>query len=241
MIDQFVRKLINKEIEGVLGRPSLDLNQSRKPDGSWVTDVDYELTLRVEKLLNTNFPGIKVVSEEGSHDLSFPCFILDPVDGTAGLVSGSGECSLSLAFMPNNDIHAKEASGYICHLFGDLQVHQDMLARRSVGLRFDGLVSRSEWHRGLYKNLSDVPHRSIEPMGSIALKLAHLVNGDAQFVATLRPKSIWDIAAGSILFSKLGGKFYIDGQEQKLLNQLVLTRPMIWGQSKDRDWLLGMI
>lgn len=239
MIDQNVRKLILKEIQQVLSHPSIELNQSRKPDGSWITDIDYELTNRIESLLSKTFPGIKIVSEEGSHELSFPCFILDPVDGTAGLVSGSGECSLSLAFMPSADVKASEASGFITHLFGDLQVHQDMLTSVKRSLEYDGLVSRSEWKKGLYQEALMDQDRSIEPMGSIALKLAHLVNGDANFVATLRPKSIWDIAAGTILFSKQGGRFFYDGVEETNLHQLIYTKTMVWGKESEKDWLLG--
>ena len=239
MIDKNIRLLIQSEIRDILAKPSLDLNQMRKPDGSWITDVDHELTLRVERLLSKTFPGIKIVSEEGSHELSYPCLILEPVDGTAGLVAGNGECSLSLAFMPNANFKDPDASGYIAHLFSDFEVYQGMSNETNNSTQYDGLVSRSEWRKGLYENAIIKKSRSIEPMGSIALKLAHLVNRNAKFVVTLKPKSIWDIAAGTILYHQNGGSFFVDGKQQEELNQLLWTKPMLWGSKEDWNWLTG--
>lgn len=241
MIDKNIRILIQSEIRSVLAKPGLDLNESRKADGSWITDVDYELTTRVEGLLSKTFPGVKIVSEEGSHELSYPCFILDPVDGTAGLVAGNGECSLSLAFMPNANFKDANASGYIAHLFSEFEVYADMPSRDPVQASYDGLVSRSEWRKGLYNDAIAVKDRSIEPMGSIALKLAHLVSRNAKFVATLKPKSIWDIAAGTILYHQNGGSFFVDGHVQESLDQLLWSKPMLWGSQDDWNWLIGEI
>lgn len=237
MIDKNIRILIQEEIRSVLAKPSLELNQARKPDGSWITDIDYELTTRVEGLLNKTFPGVKIVSEEGSHELTYPCFILDPVDGTAGLVAGNGECSLSLAFMPSKSFKDPLASGFITHLFGDLEVYQGM--PRAAAHSYDGLVSRSEWKKGFYAKAIEANQRKIEPMGSIALKLAHLVNRNANFVVTLKPKSIWDIAAGTILYHQDGGRFFVDGDPQECLDQLIWTKPMLWGTEQDWNWLVG--
>lgn len=241
MIDKNIRILIQNEIRSVLAKPSLELNQVRKPDGSWITDVDYELTTRIEGLLAKNFPGIKIVSEEGSHDISYPCFILDPVDGTAGLVAGNGECSLSLAFMPNKNFKDPLATGYIAHLFGNLEVYSGMAQDTAKMNSFDGLVSRSEWKKGLYTSAIATKDRNIEPMGSIALKLAHLVNRNAKFVVTLKPKSIWDIAAGTILYHQSGGKFFVDGDPQEHLDQLLWKKPMLWGSHEDWIWLKGEV
>ncbi len=241
MIDKKIRILIQSEIRSVLAKPSLNLNESRKADGSWITDVDYELTTRVEGLLSKVFPGVKIVSEEGSHELSYPCFVLDPVDGTAGLVAGNGECSLSLAFMPSANFKDPMASGYIAHLFGDLEVYKGMAQDDKKTHSFDGLVSRSEWRKGLYTKAIEANNRKVEPMGSIALKLAHLVNQDAKFVVTLKPKSIWDIAAGTILYHQNGGSFFIDGHPQECLDQLLWKKPMLWGSQEDWNWLKGEV
>lgn len=239
MIDQKIRELIHKEIASVFNKTNFSLNQARKLDGSWITDIDHELTERVERVLSANFPGITIVSEEGQHNIKFPCFILDPVDGTAGLVRGNGECSLSLAFMPTPDVTDSLASGFIAHLFSPFQVHSDQsLPVNKPGVN-TGLVSRSEWDKGLFAPALAGAFRELRPMGSIALKLAHMAYGNTAFVATLRPKSIWDIAAGTILLHQAGKQFFVNGQRETMLNQLLWKETLVWGSTADRQWITG--
>tara|TARA_R110000868_G_scaffold97619_9_gene268611 strand:+ start:506 stop:1222 length:717 start_codon:yes stop_codon:yes gene_type:complete len=237
MIDQNIRELIHKEIRLIFDKASLNLNESKKADGSWVTDVDQRLTDRVELILRTNFPGINIVSEEGDHELKFPCFILDPVDGTAGLVYGTNECSLSLAFMPTANLADPQACGFITHLFNDFEVHSQMELPRASQISH-GLISRSEWRKGLFQEHLDKEYRELVPMGSIALKLGLMAAGQADFVATLRPKSIWDIAAGSILLHGIDRHFYTGGRVVTELDRIKWKDPMIWGTTLDAEWFL---
>ncbi len=227
MIDQKIRIKIRHEIVKTLSNVDLAGPQEKKSDGSWVTAVDHLLTERVEKILHEHHPGVKLVSEEGSHDLSFPCFILDPVDGTAGLVHGTGECSLSLAFMPTPRIEDAQACGYIAHLFSDFEVDSENAAL-SIGPVGHGMVSRSEWNRGLFNNLSS----ALEPMGSIALKLAYMAAYKTDFVITKRPKSIWDIAAGTILLNRQQRYLWDLENRIECLDQLVLPGPLLWASQE---------
>lgn len=234
MIDQNIRTIIRKEINTVLSETGLNLNQIQKHDGSWVTDVDHRLTETVEAILRQNFPGITIVSEEGAHELNFPCFILDPVDGTAGLLNGTNECSLSLAFMPNENLDDADASGYIAHLFSEFEVNDlDKNANKVIASKskMKMLVSRSEWKRNMFANLAS--SYQITPMGSIALKLAHLAAGNTNCVVTLKPKSIWDIAAGSILLHQRGMHMFNHGELVNRLDELKWEAPMIWGTKSD--------
>ena len=232
MIDQNIRTLIRNEINKIVNKPSLKLDQQQKADGSWVTAIDHGLTRAVEKLLRSHFPDVAIVSEEGSHELLFPCFILDPVDGTSGLIHNTGECSLSLAYMHSGRIDDELNSAYIAHIFSDFEVHQDMhLPVNSTATSF-GLVSRSEWKKGLYEQ-GQHAGKSVQPLGSIALKLAHLAYGNAAFVVTLRPKSIWDIAAGSILLNRLGISLWHHHDKIEQLDRIKLNGPMLWATHSD--------
>lgn len=235
MIDKNIRTLIRQEIDQIAAKAHLNLGEVKKPDGSWVTDIDHHLTERVEAVLRHHFPGINIISEEGAHDLSFPAFVLDPVDGTAGLVHGTGECSLSLAYMPSPDITDTAATAYIAHIFSDFEVHNEM--KPSIVAQEElGLVSRSEWKKGI---LTEFHHKKIKPLGSIALKLAHLYNGDASFVVTMRPKSIWDVAAGTILLNSIGFSMWHEERKILNLNQLVFSGPTLWAQHADENWIRG--
>jgi len=68
---------------------------------------------------------------------------------------------------------------------------------------YRGEVSRSEWKKGLFTNRSTSKF-ALSPVGSIAYKLARLSNAQSDFVVSLRPKNIWDIAAGTVLCQQAG-------------------------------------
>lgn len=226
MIDHNIRILIRAAIAKTLAKSHLGLNEQRKPDGSWVTNIDHQLTEAVADILAKHYPSIPLVSEEGDHNLTFPCFILDPVDGTAGLLNGTGECSLSLAYMPTPRIDDQNAQGYIAHLFSDFEVYQ---GSTSTSPEQVGLVSRSEWNKGLYNNSK----LAIKPLGSIALKLGLMAAAQADFVVTKRPKSIWDIAAGSILLNQANCQLWQGERELEELDRIVFQGPLLWVKSAD--------
>jgi myo-inositol-1(or 4)-monophosphatase len=65
-------------------------------------------------------------------------------------------------------------------------------------------------------------------VGSIAYKLALLINGDCDFVITKRPKNIWDIAAGTHICKKFGFEVsFLEGDSTKITQDLYQA-PMIW-------------
>lgn len=237
MIDQSVRVLIRKEINKVLDKTGLNLNERRKPDGSWVTDVDHRLTEAVEAVLAKTHPGVAVVSEEGSHQIKFPCFVLDPVDGTAGLLRGTGECSLSLAFLASDSVRANESQGYIAHLFSDFEVHSEMELPVQTAAPLTGLVSRSEWNKGLYNH----GRLQVAPMGSIALKLGYMIYGRISFITTLRPKSLWDIAAGTVMLNKQNRYMWHQGERVESFDRLVWDGPTLWSTLEEYKVILQEI
>ena len=96
---------------------------------------------------------------------------------------------------------------------------------------FYGLVSRSEWERGLFNNFQSEQF-SVIPRGSIAFKLALLASGGCDFVISLRPKNIWDIAAGTLLNHQRGLEFWSNGKKVTELSQATYAAPLIWAPPK---------
>ena len=91
------------------------------------------------------------------------------------------------------------------------------------------MVSRSEFEKGYFNFLLDIdPKIEITPRGSIAFKLALLASGACDFVLSLSPKNIWDIAAGSVLCSARGIKLYQNGVEIKNLNEINMKGMLLW-------------
>jgi myo-inositol-1(or 4)-monophosphatase len=66
------------------------------------------------------------------------------------------------------------------------------------------LASRSEVKRGEWKPFENAPFK-IQPMGSVAYKLALVSAGLADVTFTLTPKNEWDVAAGAALVLSAGG------------------------------------
>ena len=62
-------------------------------------------------------------------------------------------------------------------------------------------LKRNEWEP--YKN----NFKSIDPIGSVAYKLALVSAGKYDIFATVAPKNEWDICAGDCLISEAGGVF----------------------------------
>lgn len=214
-----------------------ELGVSHKKDKSVVTELDLKLSkmtfdiLKESGLLEENAFFCEELSDRP--ELSFPTFILDPVDGTRELVRGMDEWCYSLAYMASMKISDKSNLGWIYAPQIGLSVQDEALVWRDSHLPqaekpWLGLVSRSEWEKGFYEALDVEDYINISPRGSIALKLAMLAIGSCDFVVSRNPKNIWDIAAGTILCSRRNIKLYNLEGEVELLDQQLIDGPLLW-------------
>lgn len=194
-----------------------------KPDGSPVTELDVKLSDLVEEIVHNSFPLHTFYSEEKIGHWSFPMAVLDPLDGTREYIEGRDEWAVSLALFENDRF---EGEGWV---FNPLR-NECYSEARAIPFRhkeiYQGEVSRSEWKKGLFTNRSTAKFE-LSPVGSIAYKLARLSSGQNDFVVSLRPKNIWDIAAGTLLCHQAGFKFYSQGREVTSL-QPIFEPPLIW-------------
>ena len=67
------------------------------------------------------------------------------------------------------------------------------------------LNSRSATRRGLWEPYVG-PFGELRAIGSVAYKLGLTAAGQADIFASLRPKSEWDICAGTCIIQEAGGK-----------------------------------
>jgi myo-inositol-1(or 4)-monophosphatase len=194
-----------------------------KPDQSPVTKLDLELSELVERIHQNHFSDSVFYSEEKFSDWKFPMLIVDPLDGTREYIEGREDWCLSIAHILDEDFNGE---GWIYNpllqkLFSEVQTLPFEV--KSV---FQGEVSRWEFSRGLYQKLKS-PKFKISPLGSIAYKLARLSVGETDFVVSLTPKNIWDIAGGTILSQRAGLHFYSEGKLVKKV-QKNYRPPLIW-------------
>ncbi len=195
-----------------------------KNDGTMVTDLDLSLSKLIEDLAAAHYPGVNYYSEENYSQWKFPKIVVDPLDGTREYMIGRDEWAVSIAYFQNEDF---EGDGFIYNpkrkevFTADLS-HTEFSPKE----KYKGEVSRSEWEKGLYHKI-DSKKFSLHPMGSIAYKLGRLSAGKIDFVVSLRPKNIWDIAGGTLLCKKAGFKFYSEGKEVTKVKPHY-EAPLIW-------------
>jgi fructose-1,6-bisphosphatase/inositol monophosphatase family enzyme len=193
-----------------------------KADGSPVTPLDLALSELLEAVCRKHYPEANVFSEENYQGWSFPLIAIDPLDGTKEYIKQRPEWAVSVGYFPTSSFVGE---GWVYNpASNELFDGQSFTpASRKV---YQGEVSHSEWECGWYENFQH-PKFQLKPVGSIAYKLGRLSEGKIDFVVSLAPKNIWDIAGGSLLCQQQGIKFYSEGKEVTDVQRLY-EAPLIW-------------
>lgn len=179
-----------------------------------VTEADRAVDTLLRKELLRDGEGW--LSEESVDDLSRlekrRVWIVDPLDGTREFVAGIPEFCVSVALVEDG----RPVAGGIYNPATD----ESFLGSIDTGVTYNGkfvhasdrqrlndavvLASRSEMKRGEWKQFENAEFK-VQPMGSVAYKLARVSAGLADATFTLVPKHEWDIAAGVALVQSGGG------------------------------------
>jgi myo-inositol-1(or 4)-monophosphatase len=179
-----------------------------------VTEADRALDTVLRKSLLREGEGW--LSEESADDLSRldreRVWVVDPLDGTREFVQGIPEFCVSIAMVEQG----RPVAAGICNP----ATNEVFLGAIDCGLTYNGaaaqasrrtelqgavvLASRSETKRGEWQQFQTASFK-IQPMGSVAYKLARVAAGLADATFTLTPKNEWDIAGGAALVASAGG------------------------------------
>jgi myo-inositol-1(or 4)-monophosphatase len=217
---------------------SKNLEINTKSDNTVVTEIDLFVSNLLKDKLNKHpqFKTYNFFSEEEFGELNFPTAILDPIDGTRELIKGRAECAVSLALMKSPELSDPSNYGWLYNPFSGFSLDSDVPFVPSNNKSIQnvlGMVSRSEFEKGYFKDFVNIdPRIEISPRGSIAFKLGLLASGGCDFVLSVSPKNIWDIAAGTVLCAQRGLKFYQNGIEVTRLDQVHMNGIMLWAQPK---------
>jgi myo-inositol-1(or 4)-monophosphatase len=199
-----------------------------KSDGSPVTALDFALSELIEEIAKQEMsPDLTFYSEEKFCEWKFPLLALDPLDGTKEFIAKRHEWAISLAVLPTQKFSGE---GWVYNPMTKECFTEEEAFAPNQKKQYQGEVSRSEWEQGLFEGKSTSKFKFI-PMGSIAYKLGRLSAGKTDFVVSLRPKNIWDIAGGTLLCQKSGIKFYSAGKEVTQVQKLY-EPPLIWCHEK---------
>jgi myo-inositol-1(or 4)-monophosphatase len=200
------------------------VQSSIKVDGSPVTPLDLALSVLLENMSEQHFPDVTFYSEEKYSIWRFPLMVVDPLDGTREYIRHRPEWAVSVGLFVTQDF---KGEGWVYNPMTKELFNSEISAVDHVDkAKYYGEVSHSEWDKGFYQQFKSEKF-SVKPMGSIAYKLGRLAAGKVDFVISLAPKNIWDIAGGTLLCHQSKMKFYSEGKEVKEVKPLYLP-PLIW-------------
>ena len=182
-----------------------------------VTTADREADSRLKKILLGERPYYGWLSEEtvDSPDRlgKERVWVVDPLDGTKEFIEGVPNFVVSVALV-------ESGTSIVGVLFNPV-TNETFTAAQGEGAKLNGeaiqcvtkdnvkdmviLNSRSETRRGLWEPYVDT-FGELRAIGSVAYKLGLTAAGQADIFASLRPKSEWDICAGTCIIQEAGGK-----------------------------------
>jgi myo-inositol-1(or 4)-monophosphatase len=176
-------------------------------------------------------------------------WVVDPIDGTREFVAGIPEFCVAVAMVEDG----RAIAGGICNP----ATKEVFLGSIENGLTYNGkaalptstknlavaliLASRREVERGEWNRFSNAGFR-VQPMGSVAYKLARVAAGFADVTFTLSPKHEWDVAAGVALVNAAGGfACSLDTSPLAFNRRNPLLAGLVAGNSYLRDELLSLL
>lgn len=191
--------------------------------------IDF-LKLEFEKI----YPNSKIafISEEGIFEQGDYTFIIDPLDGTTNFATGINHFCVSIALAKKDKIIAGVVydpliksiywaeSGRGSYLNSKrLTISSNTKLSESIlFIHFSSGSEAREKIMDISKNLGEKV-RAVRAMGAVALDLARASEGYGYIILNLRT-SIWDIAAGSLIFKEAGGEV-VDLQGKTLVYDFV--------------------
>lgn len=227
-----------------------DLAIVEKDDHSPVTEADMASNRYLSELLDREFPGIPLISEEGSKEeysirkAREYAWILDPLDGTKEFIAGNDEFAINLALLHENkpvmgiiSIPAKNLLYYAIKGGGSWKINPDGFRQRLPIQSSDyqetrkiiALISRShagDAEKQFIKNLEVKGWLvDVRPTGS-AYKHVLLAEGAAHLYAKPGICWEWDTAPGQIILEEAGGSVVrMDNGEPLVYNKEIFSNP----------------
>ena len=195
-----------------------------------VTIADKKADKYLYNFISGEFPDYGWLSEETvdtKERLSKDrVWIVDPLDGTKEFIEGVPHFAVSIALVENGEP--------VVGVIYNPTKNEMFSCQKGKGIYFNGdkmkisskkslagssiIVSRSEIKRNEWEPYKD-KFKTINPIGSVAYKLALVSAGKYDIFATVAPKNEWDICAGDCLVNEAGGVFKTINDKKIIYNQ----------------------
>lgn len=205
-----------------------DYGVREKSRGDPVTTADLMANRAIREILASRFPQDAWLSEEDADEPGrLKCnrvWIVDPLDGTREFIRGIPEFCVSIGLAVNGSpvlgviYHPLRAELFTAVRGGGARLNGEPLrvSRPADGGRPCLLISRSEPRRRLAELAREFV---LEPMGSIAYRLATVARGDADATLTFRRVKEWDVCAGVVIVEEAGGRTMTGEGERPVFNR----------------------
>ncbi|HEY7496526.1 MAG TPA: 3'(2'),5'-bisphosphate nucleotidase CysQ [Candidatus Tectomicrobia bacterium] len=202
--------------------------QHKSPDNP-VTTADLAANDVLQQTLLEVFPEAGWLSEESADNPERlqrdMVWVIDPIDGTKEFIRGIDEfvvvvalvvkhqVALAVTYNPARQelVHACRGQGAFCNGY-PVRVSNTSHIQQAVVL-----ASRSETGRGEFERFKTL--LTVQPLGSVAYKLARVAQGQGDMTFSLVPKHEWDICAGTLLVTEAGGRVSDPQGRPLLFNQ----------------------
>ena len=195
-----------------------------------VTIADNEADQYLYDFLTGEFPNDGWLSEEtvdtDERLNKDRVWIVDPLDGTKEFIEGIPHFSVSIGLVYNSEpvvgviYNPATDEMFSCQKGKGVYLNGNKVIASKKNLLIDSkiTVSRSELKRNEWEPYKN-NFKSIDPIGSVAYKLALVSAGKYDIFATVAPKNEWDICAGDCLISEAGGVFKTINDKKIIYNQ----------------------
>lgn len=202
------------------------LEVSIKADGTPVTNADFISNKLIVNDLYQHFPDIPVLSEEepvasfAQRRLWSRYWLLDPLDGTSQFINRTGEFSINLALIENNEpvlgVVSVPASNLVYYSIKGTKAYKQFLGHDPEEIRVRSFEESSPLIviAGHSLNISPVVldvlvrlniNYELTKYGS-SLKICRVAEGLAHLYPRLEKNCEWDTAAGHCILNSAGGQ-----------------------------------
>jgi 3'(2'), 5'-bisphosphate nucleotidase len=196
-----------------------DHDVREKKDGSLVTRADHQSHLFLTESLRKLTPTIPVISEEdeSSWSLKSPLYwLIDPLDGTKGFVTKTGEFCINIALMKDHrpslgiihlpltheTFYGYNGRAYLHYKGKTTPLQTRAFPLQGMTLVVGGYGKSYHVHENFF--LKAFPISKVERLRS-AIKFARIAAGKADLYVRFEPCHEWDTAAGHALIEAAGG------------------------------------
>ncbi len=193
-----------------------DFNHWKKSDNTPVSEADIAVNQLLKQRLLEARPDYGWLSEETEDDTERMSkrrvWVVDPIDGTRAFLRGREDWTISVALVEDGHsiaasvYHPTSATLFTAVAGNGAYVNQEPIATTNkqnlpnCRMAANSGAFKPEYWRQAW------PEMAITSYNSMALRLAHVAQGQEDATVTIRPKSDWDLAAADLLVQEAGGR-----------------------------------